>query len=72
VNVPRGSRYHSPRYVIRSIACSTLKTSHGLNPGMILANWYLPDIRKQDINLTTSSRHAILFQMNTRDKEEQN
>lgn len=35
---PSGSRYHSPLNVIRSIACSMLRTSHGLNPGISLAN----------------------------------
>lgn len=38
---PRGSRYQSPSYVIWSMACSTLKTSQGLNPGITFASRYL-------------------------------
>ncbi|KAI4353443.1 hypothetical protein L6164_002392 [Bauhinia variegata] len=41
LNAPSGSRYHLPLYVIRSIACSTLRTSHGLNAGIILASCFL-------------------------------
>lgn len=38
VFAPRGLRYHWPANVNRSIACSILRTSHGLNPGITLAN----------------------------------